>query len=37
LFRRAGWLPKGKGTTRSYPKDLRVDPVAPLGFSPVAR
>jgi hypothetical protein len=37
LFRRAGWLPKGKGSARSYPKDLQVDPVATLGFSPVGR
>lgn len=37
LFRRAGWLPKGKGAARSYPKNLQVDPVAPLGFSPVGR
>ena len=34
-FRRAGLLPKGKGATRAYPKSLRVDPVAPLGFSRV--
>ncbi|HEX7788737.1 MAG TPA: hypothetical protein VF653_21145, partial [Methylomirabilota bacterium] len=37
MFRRAGWLPKGKGATRSYPKNLRVDPAAPLGFSAVTR
>ena len=35
-FRRAGLLPKGKGATRAYSKSLRVDPVAPLGFSRVA-
>jgi hypothetical protein len=34
LFPRARWLPKGKGAARNYPKDLRVAPVAPLGFSP---
>jgi hypothetical protein len=32
-----GWLPKGNGSARSYPKDLQVDPVATLGFSPVGR
>jgi hypothetical protein len=34
-IRRESSLPKGKGATRAYPKSLRVDPVAPLGFSRV--
>lgn len=37
VFRRVGLLPKAKGATRAYPKTLRVDPAAPLGFSPATR
>jgi hypothetical protein len=37
VFRRAGWLPKSKAATPDYPKNLRIDPTAPLGYSPVTR